>query len=120
MRSSAKTLVEENPNKSLLIIRNPAGAEARPLLAVSCGTTEVVPFYKAQTFKGSQNLPHNASEGSQLPFLGSFHSMESGGTRLLLDFDSAPEGHVALDLTGRGLRIGVEPGGILVVLPVDP
>src|SRR5450432_4265876 len=38
---------------------------------------------------------------------------------LLLHLDAAPERHVVLDVAGGGLRVGVIPGGVRVLLPID-
>jgi hypothetical protein len=37
---------------------------------------------------------------------------------LLLDFNSAPEGYMVLDVTGGRLGIRIVPGGILIFLAV--
>src|SRR5258708_6672764 len=46
-------------------------------------------------------------------------SRRIGTCPLLLNRDATPEGYVILDVAGGGLGIGVIPGGVGILLPID-
>src|SRR5271156_3092631 len=50
---------------------------------------------------------------------GGYPWVTQGVTPLLLDLDTAPESDVSLDVSRRGLGVGIVPGRVRVLLPVD-
>ena len=48
-----------------------------------------------------------------------FRLLKSTGRNLFFYFNSTPESHVSFDLTGGWLRIGIVPGRIRIILPVN-
>src|SRR5580693_8045139 len=78
-----------------------------------CGLLWLVAGLCAWTAKAGGEIIRLRSMAEMAPVL-----MPAGPFMLLLDFNSAPKGHVVLDVAGCRLRIRVIPGGILIFLSV--